>query len=104
MLEQMPHMTSDLGAVQWSVSLLVPTGRGKAADMISPQEHEHVFHWRYDLSKQSPFDIKSTAAPEPMPTPLPATIWPRTCRASMNRERMADGSFQRMADLCAPRW
>ncbi len=63
LLEEMTQMVADMAAVQWSVFFLVPTGRGKADDMISAQEHERVFHWLYDLSKQSPFDIKSTAAP-----------------------------------------
>ena len=63
LLEEMTQMVADLGAVQWSLFFLVPTGRGKAADMISPEEHEQVFHWLYDLSRESPFDIKSTAAP-----------------------------------------
>lgn len=31
--------------------------------MISPEEHEYVYNWLYDLSRTSPFDIKSTAAP-----------------------------------------
>jgi radical SAM protein with 4Fe4S-binding SPASM domain len=31
--------------------------------MISPEEHERVFNWLYDLSQQAPFDIKATAAP-----------------------------------------
>ena len=63
LLDEMTQMVGDLGAVQWSVFFLVPTGRGKAADMISPQEHERVFHWLYDLSKRASFDVKSTAAP-----------------------------------------
>ena len=63
LLERMPQMVADLGAVQWSVFFLVPTGRGRATDMISAQEHERVFHWLYDLCRQAPFDIKSTAAP-----------------------------------------
>lgn len=63
LLEEMTQMVADLGAVQWSLFFLVPTGRGKATDMISPEEHEQVFHWLYDLSRESPFDIKSTAAP-----------------------------------------
>ena len=41
---------------------LVPTGRGKADDMISPEQHEYVFNWLYDLSKKVNFDIKTTAA------------------------------------------
>jgi radical SAM protein with 4Fe4S-binding SPASM domain len=31
--------------------------------MISPEEHEQVLHWLYDLSQTAPFDIKATAAP-----------------------------------------
>lgn len=53
----------EVGAVQWSVFFLVPTGRAQMAWMISPEEHERVFHWLYDLSKTAPFDIKATAAP-----------------------------------------
>jgi radical SAM protein len=63
LLEEMMQMVADMGAVQWSLFFLVPTGRGRATDMISPEEHERVFHWLYDLSREAPFDIKSTAAP-----------------------------------------
>ncbi len=63
LLEQMPPLVAGLGAVQWSVFFLVPTGRAAAADMVSPAEHEQVFHWLYDLSREAPFDIKATAAP-----------------------------------------
>jgi radical SAM protein with 4Fe4S-binding SPASM domain len=31
--------------------------------MISPEDHERIFHWLYDLSQSAPFDIKGTAAP-----------------------------------------
>jgi radical SAM protein len=63
LLEKMTQTVADLGAVQWSLFFLVPTGRGRATDMISPEEHEEVFHWLYGLSREAPFDIKSTAAP-----------------------------------------
>jgi radical SAM protein with 4Fe4S-binding SPASM domain len=53
----------EVNAVQWSVFFLVPTGRAQAEWMISPEEHERVFHWLYDLSTSAPFDIKATAAP-----------------------------------------
>ncbi len=62
-LDEMAELVASLGAVQWSLFFLVPTGRARAADMISPQEHEEVFHWLYDLSRRAPFDVKSTAAP-----------------------------------------
>jgi len=35
----------------WSVFFLVPTGRGKAEDEISPAEYEAVMHFLYDCSK-----------------------------------------------------
>ena len=63
LLDQMSELVARLGAVQWSLFFLVPTGRATAADMISPEEHESAFHWLYRLSRSAPFDIKSTAAP-----------------------------------------
>jgi len=41
----------------------VPTGRAQAKWLITPEEHERVFNWLYDLSQKAPFDIKATAAP-----------------------------------------
>ncbi len=63
LLDEMADLVSRLGAVQWSLFFLVPTGRATASDMISPEEHERVFHRLYNLSQNAPFDIKSTAAP-----------------------------------------
>jgi radical SAM protein len=62
-LEEMIPFLQEVGAVQWSLFFLVPTGRAQVESMISAEEHERVFHWLYDLSKNAPFDIKSTAAP-----------------------------------------
>ncbi|MFD1360179.1 TIGR04053 family radical SAM/SPASM domain-containing protein [Lentibacillus salinarum] len=61
-LDEMAEMVEDLNCVLWSVFFLVPTGRGKESDMISPAEHEKVLRWLYKLSKRVPFDIKTTAA------------------------------------------
>ncbi len=63
LLADMVPFIQEVGAVQWSVFFLVPTGRAQMEWMISPEEHERVFHWLYDLSKSAPFDIKATAAP-----------------------------------------
>jgi radical SAM protein len=62
-LDEMIPFLKEVGAVQWSLFFLVPTGRAQASSMISADEHERVFNWLYDLSKNAPFDIKSTAAP-----------------------------------------
>ncbi|GMR10313.1 MAG: TIGR04053 family radical SAM/SPASM domain-containing protein [Anaerolineae bacterium] len=63
LLPQMVSFIEQVGAVQWSVFFMVPTGRAQAKHMVSPEEHERTFHWLYDLSKEAPFDIKATAAP-----------------------------------------
>ena len=62
-LDEMVPFIQEVGAVQWSLFFLVPTGRAQASSMISAEEHERTFNWLYDLSKNAPFDIKSTAAP-----------------------------------------
>ena len=63
LLADLVPFIQEVGAVQWSVFFLVPTGRAQMEWMISPEEHERVFHWLYDLSRTAPFDIKATAAP-----------------------------------------
>ncbi len=62
-LADMVPFLQEVGAVQWSLFFLVPTGRAQASNMISAEQHEQTFNWLYDLSKTAPFDIKSTAAP-----------------------------------------
>ncbi len=62
-LNEMIPFIQEVNAVQWSVFFLVPTGRAQLENMISPEQHENVFNWLYDLSQSAPFDIKSTAAP-----------------------------------------
>lgn len=63
LLPEMVPFVERAGAVQWSLFFLVPTGRAQLAWMVSPEEHERLFHWLYDLSRQAPFDVKATAAP-----------------------------------------
>src|SRR5579884_2977666 len=61
-LPRIADRVSELGATVWSVFFLVPTGRAQAADMISPEEHEQIFNWLFDLSKEAPFHVRTTAA------------------------------------------
>jgi AdoMet-dependent heme synthase len=53
-----------LGISLWSVFFLVPTGRARPEDVCDVDEFERVYNRMYDLSKDAPFDIKSTAAPQ----------------------------------------
>ena len=59
----LPALTA-WGVVQWSVFFLVPTGRGEHLGMLSADEHERVLTWLYETSKEVPFDVKATAAPQ----------------------------------------
>lgn len=52
------RLVQDLGVMTWSVFFLVPTGRGKVEDEVSPQEYEDVMNWLYDASKL--LSIKTT--------------------------------------------
>ncbi|MFC3899591.1 TIGR04053 family radical SAM/SPASM domain-containing protein [Aliicoccus persicus] len=61
-LEEMKEMVMKLNCVLWSVFFLVPTGRGKNEDMITPVQHEQVFRWLNKIKDEVPFDIKTTAA------------------------------------------
>jgi radical SAM protein len=63
LLPEMVPFIEEVGAVQWSVFFLVPTGRAQVPWMISPEDHERIFNWLYDLSQKARFDIKATAAP-----------------------------------------
>lgn len=46
----------------WSVFFLVPTGRGKVADLLSAEEFETLFAKLHKLSKRASFHIKTTEA------------------------------------------
>ncbi len=50
-LPQIFRLVLEYGAMTWSLFFLVPTGRGKAEDEISPAEYEAVMHFLYDCSK-----------------------------------------------------
>jgi radical SAM protein len=61
-LPQMVALLSDLNIVMWSVFFLVPTGRGKKADLVSPETVEHLFGFLYETSKRVKFAIRTTEA------------------------------------------
>jgi AdoMet-dependent heme synthase len=43
-----------IGAEAWHVFMLVPTGRGKIDDEVSPQEYEAILHEIYAMTLNSP--------------------------------------------------
>jgi AdoMet-dependent heme synthase len=62
-LPHIANLLTEMGVVMWSVFFLVPTGRGKDDDMISPEEGEEILHWLAELGERVPFGVKTTAAP-----------------------------------------
>lgn len=56
-------VVEDLGAALWSVFFLVPVGRGRLLDPVSPERAESVMGWLHDLDDSAPFGIKTTEAP-----------------------------------------
>ncbi|WP_123533445.1 TIGR04053 family radical SAM/SPASM domain-containing protein [Halosimplex salinum] len=56
-------VVADLGAVLWSVFFLVPVGRGRVLDPVSPERAERVMEWLSDVADEAPFGLKTTEAP-----------------------------------------
>jgi len=56
-------LVADLDAVLWSVFFLVPVGRGRVLDPVSPERAEGVMAWLADVAADAPFGVKTTEAP-----------------------------------------
>jgi heme b synthase len=52
-----------IGAAAWHVFMLVPTGRGKIDDEVSPQEYEEILGEIYRMTVDSPIPIRVTCGP-----------------------------------------
>jgi radical SAM protein len=55
-------LMTTLGIIRWSLFFLISVGRGTDLREITPADSERLNHWLYDLSKASPFAIKTTEA------------------------------------------
>lgn len=62
-LPAIADLVEELGAVLWSVFFLVPIGRGRLLDPVSPKRAEAVMDWLLEQSKQRDFGLKTTEAP-----------------------------------------
>jgi len=49
--------------MRWSLFMLISVGRGKALNEVSPAEGERIMRWVFELSRHSPFQVKTTEAP-----------------------------------------
>lgn len=91
-LHQLPDMLPLLaryGVRIWSVFFLVPTGRGRVEDMITPQEAEDTWTWLASLNGQVPFAIRTTAAPQ-----YRRTVLRRAREASSAPVRLTGAGYQ----------
>lgn len=65
-VEELPgirDLVADLGTTLWSVFFLVPVGRGRVLDPITPERSDEVMAWLADVESTEEFPIKTTEAP-----------------------------------------
>ncbi len=62
-IDAIAELVARTGAAVWSVLFLVPTGRGRRADLLSPHGHERTWRRLARMWGTTPFRIKVTAAP-----------------------------------------
>jgi len=66
-VDQLPalhEVVADLDAVLWSVFFLVPVGRGRVLDPITPARADRVMEWLAAVSEAESFALKTTEAPQ----------------------------------------
>lgn len=61
-LERIAERAASSGAKLWSVFFLIATGRASTADDLTAEEYERVFARLHAISRQAPFDLKTTEA------------------------------------------
>jgi radical SAM protein len=62
-LDAMAGLVGEIGAVLWSIFVVVPTGRADASLQLDKHTLERMLERLAEISRVSPFDIKTTAAP-----------------------------------------
>ena len=61
-VDAMAELFGILGIVLWSVFFLIPVGRGRSEERISPEEYESVFEQLFQHSRNQRYGIKTTEA------------------------------------------
>ncbi len=56
------ELLANMDVLRWSLFFLISVGRGAELREISPAQSEKLGAWLYDLSKQVPFQVKTTEA------------------------------------------
>lgn len=47
---------------RWSLFFLVPTGRGRILEQVTPKRAEEILQWLYEVGEEAPFQVKTTEA------------------------------------------
>ncbi|MBI2936103.1 MAG: radical SAM protein, partial [Chloroflexi bacterium] len=56
-------LVATVGAAQWSLFFLIPVGRGKVLQEVSPAESDEVMGWVYETTRRDTVRIRTTEAP-----------------------------------------
>lgn len=65
-VEELPavrKLLADLDVTRWAVFFLVPVGRGRTLEPISPERADRVLDWLHDVRESAQFGLKTTEAP-----------------------------------------
>lgn len=62
-LRRMADFARDVGAVLWSVFVVVPTGRAGRSLLLGPKALERLLEELAEIARDAPFDVKTTGAP-----------------------------------------
>jgi radical SAM protein with 4Fe4S-binding SPASM domain len=62
-MPQMAKLVGEVGAVLWSVFVVVPTGRATTSLLLGPRALERTLVELARIAEDAPFDVKTTAAP-----------------------------------------
>ncbi|MCW4029219.1 MAG: radical SAM protein [Candidatus Bathyarchaeota archaeon] len=90
-LEATHRLAVSLGAKEFDVFMLVPTGRGKISMELSPSQYEETLKTIHNLSLTSSIPVKVTCAPQYVRVALQQKN--QTTRAAMGRGCMAGNGF-----------
>lgn len=63
-LDRLRELVQMVGAVQWDLFILVPTGRGRQLEALTPEEYESFLHWLAQVAEEAPFRVKTTEGPQ----------------------------------------
>ncbi|MGD1996999.1 MAG: radical SAM protein [Anaerolineae bacterium] len=63
-LEAIHRLAISQGAAAWHIFMLVPTGRGRVDDELTPQGYERILNWIYETAQESPIPLRVTCGPQ----------------------------------------